>query len=725
MAVKTSAYWQKRFSDIENMNNRTAQNTFYAIEPSFDKAQAQIQSQIDRWYSRFASNNEITLQEARKWLTDSELKELKWDIDDYIKAGQENALDGRWMKELENASAKFHISRLEALKLRTQQSLEMAFGNERDSIDAMMRDVYQSGYYHSCFEVQKGFNIGWEIGQIDDKRLERIISKPWASDGKNFSDRVWEHKTQMVGELHQQMTRTLIQGKSPDESIKSLEKYLSDRTKNAKYKAGRLVMTESAAMSSEAQKNAFNDLDVEEFEIVATLDSKTSDICRREDGKHYPMKDYEVGVTAPPFHVYCRSCTCPYFDDNYGERAARNADGDTYYVPSDMTYKEWAKKSIKSSSIDNIRDPIDIKLDAEVSGLSQLTNVGKIEVIGNEFNHDVYEVTIDKRNSIKWDDMSTDGQAHFRYTRQQYKPYNIDKGKYRVSRYVEGSYEASIRDDIAEGIGAKYIGTNWNLKNGIMTSIDFYQKDDKIMVAIKNADIKKRMSKDSFDSVKNAIIEREKQIIGNIGETNAGYLIQRKGDEWSMAMKEFHHTIGADGKPNIISDDEYDALISPTLYRGIAPQSNLRKDITSTLSTKEMADEFFKGDVPFPSRGIYGDGIAYASPAKRKIAENYATQNNTVKGGVVIEFKLKADARIIEYDDALNIFQQMSHKINSQVLVNPRQVNARNSEVGKAMNALGYDAIIKHNGDNTGEDFYVILNRGALVAKKKYITKFT
>lgn len=254
MAVKTSAYWQKRFSDIENMNNKTAQNTFYAVEPSFDKAQAQIQSQIERWYARFATNNGITLQEARKWLTDSELKELKWDIDDYIKAGQENALDGRWMKELENASAKFHISRLEALKLRTQQSLEMAFGNERDSIDAMMRDVYQSGYYHSCFEVQRGFNIGWEIGQIDDKRLERIISKPWASDGKNFSDRVWEHKTQMVGELHQQMTRTLIQGKSPDESIKSLEKYLSDRTKNAKYKAGRLVMTESAAMSSEAQK---------------------------------------------------------------------------------------------------------------------------------------------------------------------------------------------------------------------------------------------------------------------------------------------------------------------------------------------------------------------------------------------------------------------------------------------------------------------------------------
>ncbi len=46
--------------------------------------------------------------------------------------------------------------------------------------------------------------------------------------------------------------------------------------------------------------------------------------------------------TAPPFHVYCRSTTVPAFDDEFdliGERAARGEDGNTYYVPSTMTYK--------------------------------------------------------------------------------------------------------------------------------------------------------------------------------------------------------------------------------------------------------------------------------------------------------------------------------------------------------------------------------------------------
>lgn len=355
MAKKSSAYWQKRFSALENAQNQYGQNTFHQIEPAFDKAERQIQAQIEAWYARYASNNGITLAEARKQLSAAELKELQWDVQEYIKYGQENAMNQQWMKELENASARFHISRLEALKLRTQQSLEVAFGNELDSLDGMVKRLYQSGYYHTCFEVQKGFNIGWEIGQIDERKLQKVISKPWAADGKTFSDRVWQSKTTMVNELHQQMTRTIIQGKAPDEAIKSMTKYLQNKTKNAKYNAGRLVMTEQAFISSAAQKDAFNDLDVEEFEIVATLDSHTSDICREMDGKHFPMKDFQPGVTAPPFHVWCRSTTVPYFNDEWGrsdERAARGEDGKTYYVPADMTYPEWEKAMVDGQTDD-------------------------------------------------------------------------------------------------------------------------------------------------------------------------------------------------------------------------------------------------------------------------------------------------------------------------------------------------------------------------------------
>ena len=338
------SYWKKRFEALEAASNKYGIETYRKIEPAFDSAFRQIESEITLWYERLAKNNGVTMQEARQWLNANELKEFQWDVQEYIKYGRENAINQQWIKELENASAKYHISRLEALKVRTQQAVEVAFGNELDEVDAMVKKIFTNDYYHSIYEMQKGFNIGWEIGQIDERKLEKFISKPWATDGKHFSERIWNSRTQLVSELHNQLTRTCILGKPPDDAIKAISKKFN----TSKNQAGRLVMTEQAYFHSVAQQEAFKELDVEEFEVVATLDNLTSEICQEMDGKHFPMKDYEPGVTAPPFHPWCRSVTVPYFDDDFdvGERAARDEDGETYYVPGNMTYKEWKKSFV-------------------------------------------------------------------------------------------------------------------------------------------------------------------------------------------------------------------------------------------------------------------------------------------------------------------------------------------------------------------------------------------
>lgn len=57
--------------------------------------------------------------------------------------------------------------------------------------------------------------------------------------------------------------------------------------------------------------------------------------------------EYAVGLTAPPFHPWCRGCTCPHFADmdGIGERYARDAvTGERFKVPKDMTYEQWRAK---------------------------------------------------------------------------------------------------------------------------------------------------------------------------------------------------------------------------------------------------------------------------------------------------------------------------------------------------------------------------------------------
>ena len=348
--MKNSDYWKQRFGQLEAAQNQKGAAAYQEMENIYRQAQKEIEGKINTWYQRFAANNGVSMAEARKMLSGKALKEFQWDVNDYIKYGKENGINNKWMKELENASAKFHITRLEALKLQTQQSLEVLFGNQLDTIDFTMKRIYLDGYYHTAYELQKGFGIGWDIAGVDQKQIEKVIRKPWTVDGKNFSERIWNNKEKLISEVHKELTQNIILGQDPQKAIDAIAKKMN----TSKYNAGRLVMTEEAYFSSAAQKDCFDNLDVEKYEIVATLDSHTSDICREMDGKVFPMKDFEAGVTAPPFHVYCRSTTVPYFDENFeqvGERAARGEDGKTYYVPENMTYKEWEKRFINNSNI--------------------------------------------------------------------------------------------------------------------------------------------------------------------------------------------------------------------------------------------------------------------------------------------------------------------------------------------------------------------------------------
>lgn len=338
--MNNAEYWKLRFEQLEQAQNQKGVKAYADIERQYKEAQKQLEGQIARWYQRFATNNRISLAEARQYLKGADLKEFKWDVQEYIKYGQDNALNSGWMKELENASAKYHISKLEALKVQTQHSLEVMYAKQFGTMHGALSDAFESGYYHTAYELQHGFNVGWDIAGLDQAQIEKVLAKPWAADGYNFSERIWGNKNKLISEVHNELSRNIMLGADPQKTIDSLAKKMNTSKNNA----GRLVMTEEAYFSSAAQKDCFESLGVEQYEIVATLDSHTSDICRSLDGKHFPMKDYQPGVTAPPFHVYCRSTTVPYFDEQFdiGERAARDeATGKTYYIPDDMNYQEW------------------------------------------------------------------------------------------------------------------------------------------------------------------------------------------------------------------------------------------------------------------------------------------------------------------------------------------------------------------------------------------------
>lgn len=332
-------YWKRRFERQQALLLSRGEVTLGEMDRQYERALREITTEIDRWYARFADNNAITMTEARRLLSTRELAEFRWDVKEYIARGKENSVNGAWIKELENASARVHISRLEVLRLQIQDHAEVLYGNQVDGLERAARAIYTDGYYRTAFEIQSGLAVGWKLSLLNDDLVNRVIQSPWSPDGRDFRAKCWTAKEQLVNTLHNELTQMIIRGEAPDRAIRAV----SQKMGVAKNAAGRLIMTESAYFASASQEKAFKDLGVDEYQIIATLDSKTSEICQSLDGKVLPMRDFQAGVTAPPFHPWCRTVTAPYFEDEDDPttRIARGQDGKTYPVPGGMTYKDW------------------------------------------------------------------------------------------------------------------------------------------------------------------------------------------------------------------------------------------------------------------------------------------------------------------------------------------------------------------------------------------------
>lgn len=351
-----SSYWADRFVSEEERRDRDNRRYYSTIEKEYNKALAGLDKDIEYWLGRIAKNNDISLSGAKELLSKKELQEFKWTVEEYIQKGKENGVSGQWLKQLENASARVHIQRLEALKIQIQDRIENMYTTKDRSMEDYLCRVYKDTYYHTVFEIDKGIgSIQSSFNKLDDRKVSQIIHKPWAIDGKDFSTRIWEDKANLVNTLHTGLTQSLIRGGNLNDVVNDISQFVSSKIKNKKYVASRLVTTESAAYASKAQEQAYKDLSVDKYEILATLDLHTSDICQDLDGKIFDRKDYQVGVTAPPFHPNCRTVTVPWFPDDVdtGERTARGKDGKVGYVPQNMTYKEWYNKYIEQKFEEN------------------------------------------------------------------------------------------------------------------------------------------------------------------------------------------------------------------------------------------------------------------------------------------------------------------------------------------------------------------------------------
>ena len=301
---KIDEYWTERALQQEQNAQIVADRYMAQIGQSLADYKHQLISEIEKFYARYAVDNKMTHAEAKQYLTDKERREFKHVT---LERFREMALNPDTPTPLLDALGYRHrISRKEALLAEIERLTAELYGKPEgihDKVTEALSDVYIKGKIHQAKNLAHFGIIEKPILGVDV--VKHKMGSNWS--GKTFSTNVWGHDATVYKSISDVLNKGLTGGWSIDRMARAL----SERTGVAYHRADTLVRTETTFYNNLATLDTIKELGGDHYEIVAVLDSRTSEICRLENHEVHSVKEYEPGRTAPPFHVRCRSTIRP------------------------------------------------------------------------------------------------------------------------------------------------------------------------------------------------------------------------------------------------------------------------------------------------------------------------------------------------------------------------------------------------------------------------------
>lgn len=342
--MKKKTYWQKRSEDRLLDLLGQADSVVLKLRRYYDKASNDIDKSIKSLYGQFGADNNVGSKKAQELIKGQEFKVWRMTMEEYldkIKTTGDKAL----LLELNTLAMRSRINRLEALQAEILAQSAIIASKEEEVIGSFLSDSIEDSYYRNVYDEYKDKNPEalelmnrHKVG-ISRNQVKKVLELPWS--GANYSENIWNNSYFIAKRAQAMVAKNIIAGRSIENLSRDFAKvYGKQYYSNAK----RLIRTETAYIKGQADVLTYKKLKVEEYELLATLDNRTSSICQEKDGQHFPVDKIQVGINYPPFHPNCRTTTIKYRED-YGDRTrlAKDKDGKNVRVPLGMKYEGWKK----------------------------------------------------------------------------------------------------------------------------------------------------------------------------------------------------------------------------------------------------------------------------------------------------------------------------------------------------------------------------------------------
>ena len=301
--LSNKSYWLKRSEELDKVAKMTEKEVMKKLSALYRDAFRSIEKEVNDFMMKYAVDHKLDYATVTQMLTPIDLAEYNEKIQE-LHAMYRDTKSEYIKIEIERLKARSKITRLRALQDAINVELCKVTHEYQMTLEDTLIGLFSDQYTKAC-EL-----MGVMAPGIPREAIKKIIEYPYA--GKMFSDRIWDNKDALVKYIQQGLTVGIIRG----DSIQKMSRQMKKDLNVLYYQAERLVRTETNYAMNQGHLKGYADSGVvEKYEFLAAIDSRTSKLCKNQNGKVYKLNDATVGVNFPPLHPHCRSTVIPVLED--------------------------------------------------------------------------------------------------------------------------------------------------------------------------------------------------------------------------------------------------------------------------------------------------------------------------------------------------------------------------------------------------------------------------
>lgn len=297
MARKPTNYWEERSTELMKRLEKGTESTINSLIKAYERATKDITKEIEKIFNKYTNDGKLTKIEAMELLNSKETKQFYDELLEKINTIKDTDIKRKLLAKYNAPAYSYRINRYEALQNAIDIDIKRIAEIEKQLTTERYIDTINEAYYRNIFNMQQGLGYYFSFKELDSRTINLLLNENWTNN-ENFSQRIWNNSEKLGNYLKINLTAASMSGKSINKIAQELAEYMNVGL----YNATRLVRTEVNHFANEAEMLSYEELDIEKYRFIATLDNRTCEHCAELDNKVFKVKDRKSGKNYPPLH---------------------------------------------------------------------------------------------------------------------------------------------------------------------------------------------------------------------------------------------------------------------------------------------------------------------------------------------------------------------------------------------------------------------------------------